>query len=533
MNHPTSSSFVLRNGRVVDGTGRSAFAADVVVDGATLALAEPGSVVARPVIDLDGLVVSPGFIDTHAHADLQAHLWGDDPVIQASRLRQGITTEVVGNCGFSAFPIPDERRDVAAAVVETVMGHGAPSFPDFDAYAAAVDASGPATNVAPLVGQGALRAGTLGYEARAATPQELDTMQARLRSAMAAGAFGLSTGLVYAPATYTPPEEVAALVGVLAQTGGIYASHVRNETDGISGAIVEAIEAGRPVGVPVHISHLKVAGKPNWGRSAEILDLLERERAAGADVTADVYPYTRGSTTLFSTLPPWVAEGGIGALLARVADPAVRARAHRDMVEGLPGWQNLGTAAGWDRVWVAFAARRPEWVGASIADLAAPDDTSTVDTIARVLLANDAEVKIVLEVMDEADVRRFLGWKHSMIGSDGLPLPGKPHPRVTGTFPRVLGRYRDVVGPLEVAVHRMTGAPADRFAIPGRGRLGDGMVADLVVFDPDAINDRSTYDDPWLEPSGMHHVVMGGRVALWDGEVVDASAGSVLRRSRR
>jgi len=526
----TSGSFVLRGGSVVDGTSRPAFAADVLVDGGSLTVAPPGSVRDHRVVDVDGLVVAPGFIDVHAHTDLQAILWGDDPAIQTSRLRQGVTTEVTGNCGFSPFPIPHHRVELGGPFVRTVMGPGAPTFPDAPSHAAAVSAARPATNVAPLVGHGALRVAAVGYEDRRATTAELAGMQAALEAAMTAGAFGLSTGLVYTPATFAPPEEVAAVVGVLARTGGVYATHIRNGTDLVEEAIEEALGAVRPWGVPLQISHIKVAGRRNWGTSGRIIERLERARSEGVDVKADIYPYTAASTSLFQTLPPWMSEGGIDVLVRRLRDPAARARADHDLRHGVGGWQNLGSAAGWDRVTVAFAPGRPDWVGATIAALSEPADQTPVDTIARVLLANDVEVKVVLEVMDEADIARFLAWEHTMIGSDGLPLPGKPHPRATGTFPRVLGRYRDVVGGLEATVHRMTGLPARRFGIPDRGVVATGSVADLVVFDPDGINDCGTYDDPWAPPVGVCHVLMAGTPAVWDGEVVDPRAGKVLRR---
>ncbi len=528
----SAEALVLRGGDVIDGTGAAARRADVAIVDGRIGLLEPGATASGRELDVAGLVVSPGFIDTHAHADVQASVRGDVPEIHRSRLLQGVTTEVAGNCGFSPFPIPLENTSVATGMVQTAMGPSAPVFADFDAYAAALDAAGPATNLAPLVGQGALRAGTLGFENRPATDAELDVMRERLRLAMDAGAFGLSTGLVYTPATYTPEAEVMALVAVLAETGGVYATHIRNETDGTAEAIREAIRAGVAAGVPVHISHLKLAGERQWGGAEGILAMIEDERARGADVTADVYPYAAASTSLHSTLPPWTAEGGIPRLLERLTDPEVRRSAHADMVAGIPGWQNLGTASGWDRVVIAYAPGHTEWVGSSIAQLREDVDTSPVDTIARVVLATRSEAKIVLHAMHDDDVARFLAWEHTMIGSDGLPLPGRPHPRVAGTFPRVLGRHREALGGLEAAVHRMTGASARRFSIPERGEVADGLIADLVVFDPETIIDRATYEDPYAAPDGIRHVFMAGRPALLDGEVVDDRAGRVLRRGR-
>lgn len=357
-------------------------------------------------------------------------------------------------------------------------------------------------------------------------------MTSALERAMSAGAFGLSSGLCYSPATYAQPDELRELVEVLRLTGGVYATHVRNETDLVAASIAEALDTVRGTGVPLHVSHLKVAGRSQWGASGAILGELDTARDSGVDVTADVYPYTAASTMLHSLLPPWVAEGGPDELLVRLGDPTTRREAESGLVDGVPGWQNLGQAAGWDRVVVASASGRPDWEGRSISDLATPDDVTTTDTIARVLTACGGRVVVVIEAMNDDDVARFLGWRHSMIGSDGLPLPGTPHPRLTGTFPRVLGRYRHLFDGLEDAVHRMSGASAHRFEIPERGLVADGLIADLVVFDAGSISDQSTYGDPWAPPSGMHHVFLEGRAAVFDRAVIDDGAGSVLRRKR-
>jgi N-acyl-D-aspartate/D-glutamate deacylase len=443
-----------------------------------------------------------------------------------------VTTEVVGNCGFSPFPVARESADECTSLLGIVMGDGATTFPGFDDYAAAVSEAGPASNVAPLVGHGTLRASVIGNEQRRATERELEQMASALGRAMSVGAFGLSSGLCYPPATYAPPDELRRLADVLRLTGGVYSTHVRNETDLVVDSIDEALDTVRGIDVPLHISHLKVAGRSQWGESEALLRRLDAARDSGVDVTVDVYPYTAASTMLHSLLPPWIADGGVGDLIDRLGDPAVRRRVASDLSTGVPGWQNLGQAAGWDRVVVASAGGRPEWEGRSIVDLATSDDVTVADTLSRVLTACSGRVVVVIEAMDDEDMVRFLGWRHAVVGSDGLPLPGTPHPRLTGTFPRVLGRYRHLFDGLEDAVHRMSGASAARFGISGRGLVHDGFVADLVVFDAVATTDQSTYRDPWARPSGIRHVLLAGRAVVWEGAVIDGHAGSVLRRRR-
>jgi N-acyl-D-amino-acid deacylase len=521
--------FALVGGTIIDGTGRKGFAGDVVVTDGHIRLAPPGRTTGMKSFDVTGLAISPGFIDTHSHADIES-LLGDVDVHEA-RIVQGVTTEVVGNCGLSPFPVPLGPNDMARQFMSIVFGPDAGTYPDLDTFAGDVERAGLASNIAPLVGHGTLRATALGYENRAATDVELEAMCVALATAMEAGAFGLSTGLCYTPATYAPSTEVEALAAVVAEANGIYSTHIRNETALTVQSLAEAVSVARDTNVDLHISHLKVAGRDQWKTSGEILSLLDRARAAGIRVTADVYPYTAASTTLHSLLPPWTAEGGIEVLGANMDNPQWRDRVDHDLRTGVPGWQNLGSAAGWENVSLATSAARPDWEGRSIADLA-DEGERPVDTIARVLSTNVSKVVVVIEAMDRDDMLAFLSWPHSMVGSDGIPLPGKPHPRLTGTFPRVLGRHTDSLGSIETAVNRMTGASASRFSIPQRGIIADGAVADLVVFDPDRVMDRGTYSDPWIRPEGVAHVLVGGNAAVWDANVVDAAAGSVLRRAR-
>ncbi len=520
------NTFTLTGGSVIDGTGKDMVRSDVMVEDGSVRLVPPGSGGGEQV-DVAGKVVSPGFIDTHAHADVESLLGDAD--VHRSRVLQGVTTEVVGNCGLSAFPVADGSHDVATEFMTIVFGPHVAAYPDLDTFAHDVESAGLASNIAPLVGHGTLRASVMGYDNRPPTDDEMRTMEEALAAAMDSGAFGMSTGLCYTPATYAAPTEVEALARIVAGSGGIYATHIRNETGLTEASLEEALAVARVTGVDLHISHLKVAGRNQWGTSQDILSLLASARASGIDVTADVYPYTAASTSLHSLLPPWTAEGGVAGLNQKLNDPDWRDRVDHDLRNGVVGWQNLGSEAGWDNVTLATSASRPEWEGQSIAALAAEGDRP-IDTVARVLSENVGKVVVVIEAMDAQDMLAFLTWPHSVVGSDGIPLPGRPHPRLTGTFPRVLGRHANAFGSIENAVHRMTAASASRFGLDGRGVLTDGGIADLVVFDPDAILDRGTYADPWLAPQGISHVVVNGVPAVWDSQPVDTNAGTVLRR---
>ena len=524
---PLPRAFVISGAAIIDGTGAPRRRADVVIADGRILSADAGGPTDLPSLNAEGLVLTPGFIDTHAHADLQP-LTARSPQVHFSRILQGVTTEVSGNCGFSPFPVGGDPSETQR-LLGLLFGPDAPVFGDLDTYAAAIEAEGAASNLAPLVGHGTLRASVLGMEDRQATREELDRMAAMLSRALEQGAFGLSTGLCYTPSAFADPSEVVALARVVASAGGIYATHVRNETDGIRPALREAIETARATGVTLHISHLKAAGGTNHHTASDLLAILERAMVEGIDLTADAYPYTAGSTMLHSLLPPWLIDQGIEAMLHRLSDPGVRSEIDRSLVEGVPGWQNLGSAAGWDRVTIASAPRHPEREGRTVAMLRQPDDRFAADTIARILLDEKGSVVAVIEVMVEDDVRAIVAWPHTMIGSDGIPLPGTPHPRLTGTFPRVLSRYRGAS--LEDTVARMTGIPARRFQLTDRGVVRDGAIADLVLFDPAAVSDRSTYADPWASPTGVHHVMVGGRAAVWESEAVDGSLGRVLRRT--
>ncbi|MFH8554186.1 MULTISPECIES: N-acyl-D-amino-acid deacylase family protein [Streptomyces] len=540
MNRPID--LLLRGGTLIDGTGAPAREADIAVTGGRVAVLSPGTPVrAAETVDATGQVVTPGFIDVHTHSDALAAPHGPDATAQPADsiedlrlapLLQGVTTEICGNCGTSLFPSLPERLPALADHLRVTFGLG-PVQPaaDFDAFAAAQNPALRRTHIASLVGHGTLRAGVMGFAARPPRPDELRGMCDLLDRALSQGAAGLSTGLIYPPGTYADTAEIVALAKVAARHGKPYVTHLRDEMSQVEAALEEALEIAVRSGAPLQVSHHKTAGRHAWGATLRTLPRLEAARADGVDVLCDVYPYTAGSTVLHAMLPPWTSEGGVGELLARLRRPEARDRIRADIAAGVEGWENTVGNGGWDLIAVAAARTRPEAEGRRIAALAAERGTDPVDYVCDLLLAEQGEVTIISHSMREDDVRRVLASPLSMIGSDGVPKPGRPHPRWAGSFARVLGHYgrdRRLLS-LETAVHKMSGLPARRFGLTGRGVVRDGACADLVVLDPATVTDTATFDRPLLAPEGVGTVVVAGQLAVRDGRPTAVRAGEVVR----
>ena len=438
----------------------------------------------------------------------------------------GVTTEIAGNCGSSLFPALPERVEDLRASSRATFGGDVPIFQDYLGFMAVHRKTPRPNHLTSLVGHGTLRAGVVGYADRPATARELATMCGLLDDALADGAAGLSTGLIYTPGTYGDTAEVVALAKVAARHGRPYVTHLRDEMSRVEEALDEAVEIARRSGAALQISHHKTAGRHAWGRTERTLPRIARLRAAGLDVTCDVYPYTEGSTTLAAMLPPWANDGGTDALLERLTRRDQRAAMSAAIRDGVPGWENTVGNGGWDRISVAGAAGNPQTEGKTIAELGG----DPLDTVAELLLTARGQVTIISHSMVEEDVVRVLASDFAMIGSDGVPKPGHPHPRLAGTFPRVLGRYSREQGlfPLERAVHKMTGMAAERFGLTGRGVIRDGARADLVVLDPVTVADRATYADPLLPPVGLYAVIAAGQVVARDGVLTGALPGRIV-----
>ncbi len=521
---------LIRGGEVYDGLGGPPRRADVALQGDRIkAVEDLPAAPARMQIDARGVAVSPGFIDTHTHSDLACFLGDSHPELAAADARQGVTTEIAGNCGFSPFPTVGDRRSDLMRLLDMLFGPVPIPWSDLDGYRDRVQQAGLYANLAPLVGHGSLRAAAMGFANRPPSPDQLRAMVRFLDQALEQGAFGLSSGLVYAPGVYAAPEELVALCRRVSRYARPYTTHIRGEGDMVADSIEEALRIGREGGVPVHISHHKVTGKTNWGRTAETLGLIDRAAAGGADVTLDVYPYTAGSTMLAAILPPWAHEDGVADMLERLRDRRARARMRQDLERGLPGWNKL-QAGDWDGIFIAQCAGRPQAEGKSIAALAAAAGQDPFTYVFDLLAAEEGRVLAIMHTMAEPDVQRVLAYRRTMIGSDGIPLPGKPHPRWAGSFARVLGRYRrdERLFELAEAIRKMTALPAERFGLRDRGVLAPGKVADLVVFDPAAIADRATYEEPLRPPVGVREVLVDGIAVVSGGQLTGAKPGRVL-----
>ena len=528
--------FLIQQARVVDGSGAPSFVADVAVGGDTIAevgaLASPQ---ARVVIDGTGLTLAPGFIDIHTHSDYTLLV---NPLAE-SKVYQGVTTEVIGNCGTSPAPLGDEAYPIIRARMQQQYQLDV-SWRTLADYLKRLAASGTAVNVVPIVGHGTVRSAVMGYAQRPPTTSELRHMQALIAEAMADGAFGLSTGLVYAPGCYADTDEIIELARVVGQAGGMYFSHIRGESDTVLDAAQEAITVGERAGVAVQISHLKTAGRDNWAKTPTLLDLLDQANARGLDVTGDMYPYTAGATSLGALLPPWVHEGGLAKLLPRLRDAHVRARIRQDIEQGLDDWWNPARAAGWVGVQISRAQQHRSYQGRSLGDIAALRQQDPLEAALDILLAEEGNAGVVLFMMGEVQVQAILQHRRVMIGSDagatapyGVLAQGHPHPRAYGTFPRILGTYvreRGVMS-LEEAIFRMSGLTAWRLGLSDRGLVRPGYKADIVIFDAQQIADQATYDLPHVYPTGISWVLVNGQVILRDGERLPVLPGRVLRRA--
>jgi N-acyl-D-amino-acid deacylase len=520
----------IAGGQVLDGTGAPSFAADVGITGDSITtVGDLSREPAGQTIDAAGLTVAPGFIDIHSHSDWR--LFANRRA--ESKIRQGVTTEVVGNCGFSPAPVSDEfRQDMQgfALYVGPGMDFSWSSVKDF---LRRYEDDGLALNVAQLIGHGTLRLGVMGFARRAPSAKELARMRTLMESAMADGACGLSTGLIYAPGSYAQTPEIVEIARGAAR-GGFYASHIRGEGATLLQAVAEAISVGSGGGLPVQVSHIKAAGRPHWGQVKEALALIDGARAKGLDVTADVYPYTASSTTIRTLLPDSALEGGIEAMLGRLREPAARAQIRDEMARG----PVLARGVGWEDIMIAYAPSRPEIQGLRLDEIGRRWSKDPVECAFDIIEAEKGKGYVILFQLDEADLRLALLHPHVMIGSDGSSLAtagplseGKPHPRSYGTFPRVLGRYaRDErLLTLPAAIHKMTGMPAARLGLKDRGAIREGARADVVVFSPERVADPATYEDPHRYALGIPHVVVNGRIVIKDGQHTGLLPGRVLR----
>ena len=520
------ADLVISGARVIDGTGGPGFDGWVAIAGERIAAVgrseEPAPQASREIMAA-GAVVAPGFVDVHNHSDLSPMILPDMP----STLRQGVTTVVVGNCGFSPFPLSSWEEALWFAFTEA-DAFPRPAWRGWADYLDAIDEARPAVNIATLIGHGSVRREVLGDEQRPPNPAELDRMTGLVRDAIGDGAFGMSTGLIYVPGMYGTTEEIIALARGAAEAGGLYASHIRGEGRDLFEAVDEALEIGAKAELPVHVSHLKCETTLVWGHTEELLAAIRD----APDATGDQYPYEAWNSYLSTFLPPWAPVAQVREIADRDRD-----RLRSAVEQGEPDFQSSIDGVGWDRI-VLETAPETRWRGLDVAAVADDLGVEPFDAFVE-LLDRDLEVSCIGHAMSPEDVRAILADPETFVASDAWATsPDGPggdlpvHPRGYGTFPRALALARDEdLLPLEVMVRKMTSLPAERFGLRDRGRIEAGAIADLVVFDPATIRDTATYEDPHRFPDGIRSVIVNGTVAWEDGDATIERAGKALRRT--
>ena len=525
---------VLRDGIIYDGSGKSPYRGDIAIDADRIAFVGPHrDLASRTVIDVKGQAIAPGFINMLAHPE--DSFFADGRAL--SDLMQGVTLEVMGE--FSMGPL---NQKMAALMVERQEDIKYPvTWTTLGQYLETLERRGISPNVASFVGASTVRTFVLGEGDVQPSSAELDQMRALVHRAMEEGALGLTTMLIYAPATYARTPELAALAEESARCGGIYTVHMRSEGDRIETALQETIDIAKASGAPAEIYHLKVAGKENWGKLDRVIAAVEKARASGVRITADMYTYMAGATGLDAAMPPWVQSGGLEAWIARLKDPAVRKKVIAEMRIVHPGtWENLYGAAGADGT-LLLAFKNPKLkplTGKSLAEVARMRGITPEDAAIDLVIEDGSRVGIAYFLMNEDNIRRQVALPWVGFGSDeageapeGVFLLSAAHPRAYGNFARVFAQYvrQDHVLSVEEAVRKLTSLPADNLSLPDRGRLKEGAFADVVVFDPSTIQDHATYERPHQLSTGVSYVIVNGKMAVKDGQPTGAPSGRVLR----
>jgi N-acyl-D-amino-acid deacylase len=531
--------YILKNGTVIDGTGRPRYRADVAIKETRIASIDAESSLRGDAeIDCSGMIIAPGFIDTHSHSDLRIIAEPELPM----KVRQGITLEVFGQDGISVAPIRVADRPQMQSTLAGLLGrlHREWDWESVAEYLSAVGNAGPALDYSYLIPHGAIRLNAMGMEDRRATRAEVDAMRQQIRQGMREGALGISTGLIYPPCCYADTSELIELCRTVAESDGIFVAHMRSESDYLEDAVAEMIEVGRESRVRVHISHFKAAGRENWAAIDRVLEMIRIAQAEGVQLTADQYPYVAGSTMLGAVLPPWVHAGGVAATLARLANRDERGRMRSEMLNRSQSkWDNFWKWSGPEGIVVSDIASglHPGYIGKNLTQAASMrkqvdlvSEEEAADFALDLLLEEKMGVGMISFSQSEDVVRKIMREPYVNVCTDGL-LSGKPHPRAYGTYPRILGRYarEQSLLTLEEAVRKMSCLAAETFRIKGYGKIETEARANLVVFDPDRVIDRATFDDSMQYPVGIGYVIVGGKLTVRGENQVEPGSGVAVK----
>lgn len=520
---------LIKGALIYDGEGGDPFATSIGIKGQRMVHVGEALFESKTVIDAEGLCLCPGFIDTHGHSDFSLLTVPNAD----SKILQGVTTEINGNCGLSAAPLLGKAKIRREEDIRELRIHE--RWSAFDEYFDILKQRKPAINYATLTGHGNIRASVKGYSDSKAGEGDMVSMVGLFKDSLEAGSLGLSTGLIYPPGVFTGTEELIGLLMPLRDKHTlIYATHMRSETDRLIEAIEEALRIGEQTGIKVHISHLKTAGKENWHKADKALELIDHARETGIDVTFDRYPYTGGYTDLDTVLPPWAYEGGKDSQLERMRNKVTREKLVGYMRSRLGDGEEYGSI-----IVSSVVTEKNRWTeGKSILEISASLKSEPAETIIDLLIEEDLRVGAIFMSMSEDNLRKFLAHPLCMVGSDsavrsfgGVTAKGKPHPRGFGSFPRFLGKYaiKEGLTTLTEGIRKITSFPAGTFGLKGRGVIKEGNFADIVIFDPGRIMDRADYDDPFQKPDGIEYVIVNGNITVSKGEIIPvAGAGMIL-----